>query len=151
MPGDFKTIAEAADAARAGDTVLIHGGVYEETIRVRSSGDDGAPITFKAAPGETVWLDGNNRFRANAIIIPHKHHIVIDGLRFRHFRFAPELGDYKDSMENWDGNYAAAPIERLALRNCGDCDATARLEARFAPDVKPDDPALVAAIEAALG
>ena len=92
VPGDFKTIAEAADAARAGDTMLIHGGIYEETIRVRSSGDDGAPITFKAAPGETVWLDGNNRFRANAIIIPHKHHIVIDGLRFRHFRFAPELG-----------------------------------------------------------
>jgi parallel beta-helix repeat protein len=92
VPGDFPTISAAADAARAGDTVLIHAGVYEETVRVRSSGDAGAPITFAAAPGEVVWLDGSDRFRANAFILPHKHHIVLDGLRFRHFRFAPELG-----------------------------------------------------------
>ena len=92
VPGDFPTISAAADAARAGDTVLIHGGVYEETVRIRSSGDAGAPITFAAAPGETVWMDGSDRFRATAFILPHKHHIILDGLRFRHFRFAPELG-----------------------------------------------------------
>jgi parallel beta-helix repeat protein len=92
VPGDFPTIFAAADAARAGDTVLIHGGVYEETVRIRSSGDAGAPITFAAAPGEIVWMDGSDRFRATAFILPHKHHIILDGLRFRHFRFAPELG-----------------------------------------------------------
>jgi parallel beta-helix repeat protein len=92
VPGDFPTISSAADAARAGDTVLIHGGVYEETVCIRSSGDAGAPITFAAAPGEIVWMDGSNRFRATAFILPHKHHIILDGLRFRHFRFAPELG-----------------------------------------------------------
>ncbi|MCX6849880.1 MAG: hypothetical protein NTY98_13240 [Verrucomicrobia bacterium] len=92
VPGDFKTISDAADAARAGDTVLIHAGVYEETVRIRSSGDAGAPITFAAAPGEVVWMDGSGRFRANAFILPQKHHIILDGLRFRHFRFAPELG-----------------------------------------------------------
>jgi hypothetical protein len=92
VPSDYKTISEAADAARAGDTVLIHAGVYEETVRIRSSGDAGAPITFAAAPGEVVWMDGSDRFRANAFILPHKHHIILDGLRFRHFRFAPELG-----------------------------------------------------------
>jgi parallel beta-helix repeat protein len=32
VPGDFATIGDAADAARAGDTVLIHGGVYQETV-----------------------------------------------------------------------------------------------------------------------
>ena len=92
VPGDFPTISAAADAARAGDTVLIHAGVYEETVRIRSSGDAGAPITFAAAPGEMVWMDGSDRFRATAFILPHKHHIILDGLRFRHFRFAPELG-----------------------------------------------------------
>jgi parallel beta-helix repeat protein len=92
VPGDFPTISSAADAARAGDTVLIHAGVYEETVRIRSSGDAGAPITFAAAPGEIVWMDGSDRFRATAFILPHKHHIILDGLRFRHFRFAPELG-----------------------------------------------------------
>lgn len=92
VPGDFPTISAAADAARAGDTVLIHAGVYEETVRIRSSGDAGAPITFAAAPGEIVWMDGSDRFRATAFVLPHKHHIILDGLRFRHFRFAPELG-----------------------------------------------------------
>ena len=92
VPGDFPTISAAADAARAGETVLIHAGVYEETVRIRSSGDAGAPITFAAAPGEIVWMDGSDRFRATAFILPHKHHIILDGLRFRHFRFAPELG-----------------------------------------------------------
>ena len=92
VPGDFKSIKEAANAARAGDTVLIHAGVYEETVRIRSSGDAGAPIIFAAAPGEVVWMDGSDRFRANAFILPQKHHIILDGLRFRHFRFAPELG-----------------------------------------------------------
>lgn len=92
VPGDFPTISAAADAARAGDTVLIHAGVYEETVRIRSSGDAVAPITFAAAPGEIVWMDGSDRFRATAFILPHKHHIILDGLRFRHFRFAPELG-----------------------------------------------------------
>ena len=92
VPEQFKTISEAANAARAGDTVLIRGGVYEETVHVRSSGDAGVPITFVAAPGEQVWLDGSERFRANAFFIQHKHHIILDGLRFRHFRFAPELG-----------------------------------------------------------
>jgi hypothetical protein len=92
VPEEFPTIQAATDAARAGDTIVIRGGVYEETVRVRSSGDEGAPITFTAAPGEQVWMDGSQRFRANAFIIPHKHHIILDGLRFRHFRFAPELG-----------------------------------------------------------
>ena len=92
VPGEYKTISAAAVAARAGDTVLIHAGVYEETVRIRSSGDAGAPITFAAAPGEVVWMDGSDRFRANAFILSHKHHIILDGLRFRHFRFAPELG-----------------------------------------------------------
>ncbi len=92
VPSDFPTINDAANAARAGDTVLIHAGVYEETIRIRSSGDVGTPITFATAPGETVWMDGSDRFRANAFLLPNKHHIIIDGLRFRHFRFAPELG-----------------------------------------------------------
>jgi parallel beta-helix repeat protein len=92
VPGDFKTISEAAEVARAGDTVLIHSGVYSETVRIRATGDEGAPITFQAAPGEVVWIDGSNRFRANAFVISNKHHIVLDGLRFQHFRFAPELG-----------------------------------------------------------
>lgn len=84
----WRTINHAADLVRAGDTVLIHAGTYEESVTVRSTGDEGAPITFRAAPGETVWMDGHQRFRCTAFNLLDKHYIVIDGLRFHHFRYA---------------------------------------------------------------
>lgn len=49
--------------------------------------------------------------------------------------FFPEFQDYKDTVSQWDGNFAEAPLNRLVLRNCGDCDVTARLEQLFAPHV----------------
>jgi DNA-binding winged helix-turn-helix (wHTH) protein len=52
-----RTIQRAADLARPGDVVLIHPGVYRETVRVRTSGTWIQPIVFRgAAPG--VILDG---------------------------------------------------------------------------------------------
>ncbi|WP_395740486.1 hypothetical protein [Prosthecobacter sp.] len=83
----WRSVAHAADQVRAGDTVLIHGGTYEETVNVRSSGSAEAPITFCAAPGEVVWMDGSTRFRGTAFRLENKHCIHLDGLRFRHFRF----------------------------------------------------------------
>ncbi|EDY19138.1 Fibronectin type III domain protein [Chthoniobacter flavus Ellin428] len=87
----FRTVAHAAELARAGDTVLIHAGTYEETVVIRSSGSEVAPITFRSAPGETVWMDGSNRFRSTAFRMADKHYITIDGLHFHHFRYAPDL------------------------------------------------------------
>ena len=81
----WRTIGHAATQVRAGDTVLIHGGTYEEHVVVEATGDEGAPITFRAAPGETVWLSGSDRRRVFAFRIAAKHHIVIDGFRFREF------------------------------------------------------------------
>jgi uracil-DNA glycosylase family 4 len=52
------------------------------------------------------------------------------------YRFFPEFCDYKDVVEDWEGHYAKAPIDRLVLRNCGDCDITQRLEQRFGPQVR---------------
>jgi len=53
------TVQHAADAARAGDTVLVRGGVYNEHVHFHISGNtaDG-PITFASYPGETAILDG---------------------------------------------------------------------------------------------
>src|SRR5262249_42131627 len=85
------TIGQAAELARAGDTVVIHAGTYEETVVIRSSGSEAAPIVFRAAPGETVWMDGSARFRSTAFRISGKHYIQIDGLHFHHFRYAPDL------------------------------------------------------------
>ena len=52
------------------------------------------------------------------------------------YRFFPEFADYKDVVEEWDGHFIDAPIDKLALRNSGDCDITQRLEQRFGHQVK---------------
>ena len=56
--GPFKTINKAAQVAVAGDTVIIHGGTYRETVTPANSGSAGLPITYQAAEGEKVVING---------------------------------------------------------------------------------------------
>jgi len=81
----WRTLAHAAAQVVAGDTVLVHAGTYDEFIPVRASGDAGAPITFRTAPGAVVWITGNDRKRSTAFLLKDKNHIVIGGFRFRDF------------------------------------------------------------------
>jgi parallel beta-helix repeat protein len=60
----WKTLAPAARKAAAGDTVLIHGGVYRESVVLKSSGTPEAPVHFEAAPGEQVILTGADQLTA---------------------------------------------------------------------------------------
>jgi Right handed beta helix region/Protein of unknown function (DUF1565) len=59
----IRTIQKAAELARAGDTVLVHAGVYKGLVLLRFSGDPERPITFKNAPDEKPILDGERRGR----------------------------------------------------------------------------------------
>jgi DNA polymerase I-like protein with 3'-5' exonuclease and polymerase domains len=52
------------------------------------------------------------------------------------YRFFPEFCDYKDTVAEWEGHFKDAPIDRLTLRNSGDCDITQRLEQRFGHKVR---------------
>ena len=54
----LKTIGAAAKLVKAGDTVVIHGGVYREAVTVEASGTAEAMITFQAAPGPPVVVTG---------------------------------------------------------------------------------------------
>jgi hypothetical protein len=54
----FRTIQEAADRAGPGDTVVIRGGTYRETVRPSRSGDAGEPIVFRAYDNESVTVSG---------------------------------------------------------------------------------------------
>ena len=54
----FRTIQRAANLAEAGDTVLVRGGTYRETVRPSRSGSSGDPITFKPYNGENVTISG---------------------------------------------------------------------------------------------
>jgi hypothetical protein len=63
-PGtQLRTIPEATAKAGPGDTVMIHGGIYRETVTVDKSGTREKPIRFQAAPGEHVVITGADEIR----------------------------------------------------------------------------------------
>jgi len=57
----FRTIQKAASAARAGDTILVRGGVYAEHVVMRFSGQEGKPIVLKNHPGERAVIQPGER------------------------------------------------------------------------------------------
>jgi len=62
----FKTIGKAAAAAAPGDTVLIRGGTYRETITPPRSGGPDLPITFLNYQNEMVTVSGADLIDSNA-------------------------------------------------------------------------------------
>jgi hypothetical protein len=59
----FRTISDAALEAGPGDTVVIHGGVYRETVTLEKDGTKESPIRFEAAAGENVVVTGADAIR----------------------------------------------------------------------------------------
>jgi len=57
---DFQTIQEAVDVAKAGDTVYIKEGTYNERVLFHMSGTDSNPIVFKNYGQDKVTIDGTN-------------------------------------------------------------------------------------------
>jgi hypothetical protein len=53
----FQTIAEALNVVTVGDTVVVRGGLYRESVRV-PGGKPGKPVSLTAADGERVVLSG---------------------------------------------------------------------------------------------
>ena len=72
-----KDISSVLDRARSGDTVMVKGGVYSETLYIRSAG-----VTLRNVPGEKVIIDGK-RVLETGIIVENKPGTVIDGLFFK--------------------------------------------------------------------
>jgi hypothetical protein len=54
----FPTISAAAKTIGPGDTILIHAGIYRESILVETSGTAEQPILFQSAPNEHVIITG---------------------------------------------------------------------------------------------
>lgn len=69
----WRTIAKAAAAARAGDTVIIGPGDYDEHVHAAASGTAGSPIIYRAVPPHSASL---RAFRIGG------SHVVLDGLKF---------------------------------------------------------------------
>ena len=88
----WRTIQHAADTVRAGSTVYVRGGVYEELVSINASGNasDGF-ITFRSYPGETAVLDAAHftpSGRTGILTIQNKSYVRIEGFEIRNFRTA---------------------------------------------------------------
>ena len=88
----WRTVQHAADTARAGSTVNVRGGVYEELVSINASGNatDGY-ITLRSYPGETATLDAEHFAPSgrNAVLtIQNKSYVRIEGLEIRNFHTA---------------------------------------------------------------
>jgi hypothetical protein len=56
----WRTLEKASYSLKAGDTVYVRGGVYNEVVGFQTSGTETQPIRILAYPGETPVIDGNN-------------------------------------------------------------------------------------------
>jgi len=83
LAAPWATIGKAAETLVAGDTVFVRAGTYNETLRPRSSGEAGSPITYAAYPGETPTIDGSGLDLSwdGIVAMRDRSHIVISGLR----------------------------------------------------------------------
>jgi hypothetical protein len=58
----YLTISRAAAVAQPGDTVIVHAGTYREWVKPAHGGtDENNRITYRAAPGEEVFVKGSER------------------------------------------------------------------------------------------
>jgi hypothetical protein len=88
----WRTVQHAADTARAGSTVNVRGGVYEELVNIKASGNatDGF-ITFRSYPGETAVLDATHftpSGRQGVLTIHNQSYVRIEGFEIRNFHTA---------------------------------------------------------------
>lgn len=73
----YNTLAEAANAATAGDVVVIRAGTYGQQLRPARSGNAQAYITFKGYGGETATITTGEDI---AIDISDRDYIILEGL-----------------------------------------------------------------------
>lgn len=85
----WRTVQHAADTVRAGSTVNVRGGIYEEIVNIKASGNatDGY-ITFRSFPGETAVLDAEHfapEGRSGILTVLNKSYIRIEGFEIRNY------------------------------------------------------------------
>ena len=88
----WRTVQHAADTVRAGSTVNVRGGIYEELVTIKASGNatDGF-ITFRSYPGETAILDAAHftpSGRSGVLTIHNQSYVRIEGFEIRNFHTA---------------------------------------------------------------
>ncbi len=106
----WRTVQKAASTLQAGQTALVRGGTYTESlIRFATSGTAGNPITIKGYPGETAVVDGGytrSSGRKPIFWIDGRNYITLDTLSIR-----------RGSMSNVHVAYDVASHD-ITVQNC---------------------------------
>lgn len=135
----WATIQHAADQVGPGDTVLVHGGTYSESVRIRATGTAERPITFKAAPGEKVQLDGLGRTLEFGFFAANKSHLRFDGFYFVGFRHGTEIAPYSD-FDGRNGGFVLYHSDDVQVTRCfmdgrGNASSPSLMHARHCADL----------------
>ncbi len=88
----WRTIQHAQTKAAAGDTVLVHGGVYNEHVAFSASGTADGYITFMSAPGEVAAVDGTGldipEHMWGLFTFSNASYVIVQGFEIRNYTTA---------------------------------------------------------------
>ena len=89
----FRTVEYAVSRLLPGDTLILRGGEYCETVDVYVSGTSERPITFKGAEGEKVRFHGGvGSLLAEGFRIINQSHLIFENMTFTGSGLSPEDG-----------------------------------------------------------
>lgn len=112
----FRTVQQSANVVNVGDTVMIAEGSYFERVRVRATGTQSKPITFRAAPGARVVFDGDEQALNQALVVGQKSYLHFDGLQFRGFNFSlGGTGSWRPAM---GGEFNLYQADHITISRC---------------------------------
>ena len=107
----WRTLEKAAQAAKAGDTIWIRAGTYNETLSSASSGQKDAYITFQNMPSEIVVIDANGL--NHGILLWNRSFIRVSGLDVQNAKSdAVFVGHSDDSSSEFN------IIEKMTIHDC---------------------------------
>lgn len=124
----FRTISKAAQAARAGDTVIVHAGEYREWVKPAYGGTSNVNrITYQAAEGEKVVIKGSERV---------DNWELVEGTTWKTVLHNELFGNYNPYEEVVFGDWFVHPLDMPV--HCGDVYLNGKsfYEAKFLEDVK---------------
>lgn len=86
----WRTLQHAANSVKAGDTVYVRAGVYNEIVSIPASGSaSGGYITFSSYPGELATIDGSGLAIPNSqwglVTIETQSYIIVNGFEIRNY------------------------------------------------------------------
>jgi len=92
LPEDaIRGLDAALEAARPGDILLLHAGVYRGTFAAPLKGEPDRPIVLRAAGDGEAILEGNGH-GADLLDLDGAEHVHLEGLTLRHARTAIRAG-----------------------------------------------------------